>query len=827
MACDAGTRAYLWRRWVRQVGLVLLSAAALVVACALDAAPAQAQIVFDFPPPPARPKPPTLQRPPGAPTPMLLQATEIQYDYTNKRVSAVGNVQIYYSNSTLEADKVTYIEGTKRLIAEGNVRLTEGDGTITYADQMNLSDDFRDGFVDSLRRDGSENTRMAAATAERSNDRYTVFHSGVYTACEPCKDDPKKPPLWQVKGARMIHDKAEKMMYFEDARLEFFGYPVAYFPYFSAPDPTVKRKSGFLIPTVGYSSKFGATADIPYYWALAPDYDLTFSPRLMTNQGVLLKTEWRQRLESGSYMIRLNGIYQLNKDVFLRPAGQPPTPGYRDFRGSIETAGQFSLSDKWTWGWDGILPTDATFYQDYGLGSYQRNTNFLRWAPTEGISQLYLAGRGDRSYFDARTIYYYGFSEADTQKQIPIIHPVVDHLYVFGQSVFGGELSYRSNLTSLSRSGASFDPITTTAIALGLCAPTTADPAVKVPANCLLRGIAGTYSRFSAEAQWKTSYTDPFGQIFTPFLQVRGDAAAMSINPDPGTSNYLPPGDSTVFRFMPTVGLEYRYPFINVQSWGTQTIEPIGQLIVRPDEPNIGKLPNEDSQSLVFDDSNLFKINKFAGWDRIEGGGRANVGVQYTAQFNRGGNVNVLFGQSYQLFGSNSFAVGDVTNTGLNSGLDTNISDYVARVAYQPDSVFSFVTRYRFDQETFALRRFEAEASARFDRIAVSALYGNYDAQPLIGFLDRREGVVGTAYLKLTTNWAVNGSIRYDLDAHKVASTSFGVGYIDDCLIMALNYTTNYMYSGNTTADQRILLQLTLRTLGGTSLGYTLGTLQP
>ena len=144
-------------------------------------------------------------------------------------------------------------------------------------------------------------------------------------------------------------------------------------------------------------------------------------------------------------------------------------------------------------------------------------------------------------------------------------------------------------------------------------------------------------------------------------------------------SNYITPGDSTVLRAMPTVGLEYRYPFISVQSWGTQTIEPIAQVIVRPNETSIGKLPNEDSQSLIFDDSNLFKVDKFAGWDRVEGGGRANVGFQYTAQFNRGGSVNALFGQSYQLFGANSFAVGDTTNTGLGSGLDTNRSDYVAR----------------------------------------------------------------------------------------------------------------------------------------------------
>ena len=144
------------------------------------------------------------------------------------------------------------------------------------------------------------------------------------------------------------------MIYFEDAQLEFFGVPIAYMPYFSAPDPTVKRKTGFLMPRRSrYSSKYGFGVEIPYYWALAPDYDVTFSPRLMTRQGVLLQGEWRQRLINGAYSIRASGIYQLDKDYFLRDGG-PPTPGYRDFRGSIETSGQFALTDKWVWGWDGI-----------------------------------------------------------------------------------------------------------------------------------------------------------------------------------------------------------------------------------------------------------------------------------------------------------------------------------------------------------------------------------------------------------------------------------------------------------------------------------------
>jgi LPS-assembly protein len=313
--------------------------------------------------------------------------------------------------------------------------------------------------------------------------------------------------------------------------------------------------------------------------------------------------------------------------------------------------------------------------------------------------------------------------------------------------------------------------------------------------------------------------------VFTPLIKVRGDAAMMSIRSEPGVSNYFTPGDSTEFRFMPTVGLEYRYPFINVQSWGTQTIEPIAQIIVRPDEPRIGILPNEDSQSLIFDDSNLFKTDKFAGWDRVEGGGRANVGVQYTAQFNRGGFVNVLFGQSYQLFGTNSFAVADSTNTGLDSGLDTNRSDYVARLAYQPNSTFSFITRYRFDQSTFDLQRFEAAAQAAFDRITLSVLYGSYAAQPKIGFLNRREGVLANASVKLTSNWVATTALLYDIDERKITSSQFGIGYIDDCLIVALNYLTSYYYSGNTKNDQRIMMQITLRTLGGSAGSYTVGSL--
>ncbi len=805
----------LWRR-----GIAAFLAVLAVTACGglLTSAPVLGQ-QLKFPKPPPAPKKSkfAIARDKAGQQQMLVQAREIDYDYTNHRIAAVGNVQIYYNGSAIEADRVIYDQTTKRLHAEGNVRLSEEDGKITYGEIIDLSDDYRDGFVDSLRLDSPDQTRMAAARAERRGGNFTVFHSGVYTACAPCKDDPKKPPLWQVKAARIIHDQGEKMIYFEDARIEFFGQPLAWFPYLATPDPTVKRKTGFLIPSITSNSKYGVAVEVPYYWALAPDYDVTVAPMITTKQGLLLQGEFRQRLINGAYSIRGAGIRQLDKDYFIHSDGTT-TPGFRDWRGSVESTGQFALNEKWVWGWDAVMLSDKTFLQDYNphLSKY-RVTDPFQSGSTEGISQLYLAGKGNRSYFDARTIYYLGFSEADSQSQIPVIHPVIDYTYTFDHPVIGGEFSYDVNFTSLTRKQADFDAITQTAMNAGTCTQT-ADPAIKNASNCLLRGIPGTYSRFSAETRWRRSITDPYGQVFTPFVSLRADAGAMQIKSDPGVSNYITTGDSNLVRAMPTVGLEYRYPFISVESWGTQTLEPIAQIIARPNETQIGQWPTEDAQSLIFDDSNVFRVNKFSGWDRVEGGGRANYGVQYTAQFNRGGFVNALFAESYQLFGENSFAVGGTTNTGLDSGLDTTRSDYVARLAFQPNATYSFVSRFRFDKDNFAVRRFELESHASFDRWNLGLLYGDYAAQPELGFLDRRQGILGTGSVKLDANWVALGGARYDIIAGKFDQTRVGLGYVDDCFILALNYITNYTYSGNPSANHQIMLQLSLRTIGGTAV---------
>ncbi|HVH81533.1 MAG TPA: LPS assembly protein LptD, partial [Stellaceae bacterium] len=549
----------------------------------------------------------------------------------------------------------------------------------------------------------------------------------------------------------------------------------------------VKRKSGFLMP--GYytgTAQTGFGMEVPYYWAIAPDYDATFTPRFLTNQGVLMQTEFRQRLIDGSYQIRLYGIDQLNPGAY---AGEP---GDRQFRGAAETKGQFAINDKWVWGWEGVVMSDYYFFQDYRLSAYRDPLAAFLTLPTEAVSQLYLTGVGNRSYFDLRSIYYLSFS--GNQQQVPVVYPVLDYSNVLNYPIFGGEVSYKTNFTNLTRNDAVFDPITTLANTNSLCTTVSADPMARLPSQCLLRGMPGTYTRLSVEAEWRRSFTDPIGEIWTPFAIMRADAINADISNQPGVANFLPVGDTQAVRLMPTIGLEYRYPFINVQPWGSTTVTPIAQVIVRPNETYAGKLPNEDAQSLVFDTSNLFSVDKFSGYDRVEGGGRANVGVQSTTEFDRGGTVKVLFGQSYQLFGMNSFAVHDVTNTGVDSGLQTTASNYVGSVSYSPNRTYTFSVRTQMDEATWDVQRFEAEAKANFDRWSISLMYGDYAAQPDLGYLVRREGILASGSVKLAANWVATGAVRWDLVNNNINQYVVGAGYVDDCFVLAANSVTSYNY---------------------------------
>jgi LPS-assembly protein len=853
------------------------------------------------------------QRGQSAKSRLAVEAREIVYDRDNNRVEARGDVQLYYDNRVLEADRVIYDRTTRRVYAEGNARMKEPNGQIIYSDRFELTDDFKDGFIDSLRVVSPDNQRISAARGERTDGETTVFDKGTYTACLPCKDNPERPPLWQVKAARIIAKNSEQMIYYEDATFEFFGLPVAYMPYFSAPDPTVTRKSGLLSPRYFNRTSLGFGVQIPIYFAPAPHYDVLWTLTPMTKQGLLNEVEWRHRLETGVYNIRAAGIFQNDPKAFLPGPFGPNKPVFgplsfspgnpipdltaypqdlRRFRGSLETTGKFLINDKWTFGWDVALQTDRFFFGNYRIKSESIQTNYFR----ESISNVYLRGKSDRAFFDLNGFYFQGLSAYDFQKQIPVVHPVLDYNRRFRPDVIGGELALDLNVTSLTRQAADYvglpppgqrfainhktpwatrfialsNPLflyrlgtQTNALGLG-CGPSA--PGLLnhyTPENCMLRGAAGTSTRASANLSWRRSFIDPAGQVWTPFLSAQVDVLSHQLNTtsfsgDPTRSlgnsiygndkqtNFIGTGDTTV-RAMPAIGLEYRYPLIAQSSFGSHLFEPIAQIIVRPNERGIGRNPNEDAQSLVFSDANLFALNKFSGYDRVEGGTRANVGLQYTLNLNNGGYANALVGQSYHLGGRNSFVVQDLLKTGTDSGLDKTRSDFVSRLTIAPSSNLSFTARGRFDEATLKLKRMEVSSTFSAGPVSGTILYARQDPQPELGFVRRREGIAMSGAVQLPNNWFVTGSLVLDLDRYlldrdltvnsivtpgatrinkyndtpfRPASLGLGFGYVDECTTFTVNYvrSTSDSVGSTKTTNSTVMFRLELRHLG--QFGY-------
>jgi len=282
---------------------------------------------------------------------------------------------------------------------------------------------------------------------------------------------------------------------------------------------------------------------------------------------------------------------------------------------------------------------------------------------------------------------------------------------------------------------------------------------------------------------------------------------------------------------MAGVGLEYRYPFVSDSFLGEQIVTPIGQLIVRPGEDLPKLQPNEDAQSLVFDETNLFAWDKYSGYDRIEGGTRLNYGLQYTANFANGGHANIVGGESIQLAGQNSYAMPDAANTGLESGLDKKYSNYVLGETIAPfSSNFSLTSKQQFDSDDFALKRLDVIANASFGGFTTGIDYGRYDAQPDLGYIFNREGLLTNASYKLDKTWTVDGSVLFDLSRHyydqptqttpRFYAPTYAVGltYGDTCTTLKVRYSSTNsdpIYpSTSAVHDQTLLVQLTLRTLG-------------
>lgn len=730
--------------------------------------------------------------------PLNLQGDQLVYDTQGNRVIARGNVEIFYNDYILTADEVIYDQNASTLTAVGNVTLKEPQGNIVRADRYTLTDDFRDGFVQSLSIVSKDETNITADQAIRREGNVTEFRNGRFT---PCKSDGSTPPLWCISAAKMVHDKSAQTITYHDATFDVYGQPILYMPYFETPDPTVKRKSGFLFPMFGQSDNLGFMTELPYYFALAPNYDFTFRPGYLSKQGIMWGGEWRHRLENGQYTVKFAGIDQNWRDLPEPESGADNREDYDGWRGTVETRGLFSLSSWWKFGWDVTLESDDQFRRFY------KYDNILL---TDRVNQVFVTGQSDRNYFTTRLYHFGGLLIDDTAQAESYTHPIIDYNYVFADPVLGGELKWDTNALSFTRSdGATLDD------------GTTKDQNIQ---------------RISTELKWRRRFTDDIGITYTPFANLRADAYQFNDFTDPESvqteiryrndgTPYTVVTDSeytssdTTLRGVAAGGATVTYPWVANAPGSTHIIEPIGQIVARQDAMTQRRLPDEDARSLIFDDTNLFEVSKFSGYDRTEMGTRINAGVQYTFQAWEGGYARVLAGQSFHISGDNVYSDPGRDDKGnliysASSGLQDDKSDYVLGAYIAPTDTFRIISQSRFDDESLELRRMNSGFQYGYGPFDFTAIYAYASGNALTDQAQSQQDVQSSLMVQLTDVWSVGAGVRYDIDEQQLLSDFLQVKYADECFVLTATYSESYYNSETIQDDRTIMLRFELKHLG-------------
>ncbi|WP_019219666.1 LPS-assembly protein LptD [Bartonella florencae] len=701
-------------------------------------------------------------------SPLTLSADELIYNRDENTVSAQGNVQIEYDGNKVVAQKVIYNQKTGRIIAQGNVEIIQKDGNRIYSNQIDMTKDFGEGFVKALRIDTANNVHFAAANATRTNSQITVFDNATYTACEPCSYKPDREVVWKIKARKIIWNNVTKKIRFENSSFEIFGMPILHLPTFELNDPTVKRASGFLAPRLFYADYLGMGVKNSYFWNLAPHYDVTLSSTLYTQQGLLTEAEWRQRFKTGNYNIHFAHIYQMKPQNF----NNDTIDAQHKNRYMLATKGDFRINSHWTYGWDIFSQSDRHFSRAYKLENYNN--------PTQ-LSQLYLNGLAGKNYFDMR---FYHFKVQDLilndsherhSRQAWVL-PRIDYFFTPNEPIYHGELTFHSNMQSIYRRHADFSSTDWNGAPLN---------------SVRISGIAGNSFRLTNELEWKRRLSMRGGLILTPLLSLRADIISTNIhenNTDHSTNGFSSTLRSSTVRGMATAGLELRYPFLITLENSTHIIEPTAQIFIRNNERYIGQIPNEDAQSFIFDATTLFQRDKFSGYDRVEGGTRANIGLRYSGNFNNNWSFYGLVGQSFHLAGKNSFAEKDLVNVGIHSSLEATRSDYVAMFGANNKNGFSLETRGRFDKKTGKIRRSEIEVAQKWKNFWGAVQYAYIASQPDYEYPQERQEVSFQTGIKLANYWSVKSNAGYDLVSGTFIKRGISLNYTDECFGLTFGY---------------------------------------
>ncbi len=741
------------------ISLTLAAGLRPVAGAAQDAVPTEAEQATetDVPAPQDQPQSPAQDE-------IEFSAEKVEYDSASDVVTAVGDVILNRDGYRLRADTVIWNRKSGQVTAQGNIRSTGPKGETAFGDAIALTDSLKDGIIDNLLLVLEDGSRLAAQKGQRTDGVINLDYA-AYSPCavEDSSGCPKKPS-WQVKAVKVNYDPIKKRVKFDGARIELFGLPVIPLPFLSSPIGQ-KADTGFLVPSLRYSRNNGAEVEIPYYWRLARNRDLRISATAFSKVAPLFQAEFRDLEDNGGFKVGGYATYSTRINTFGIPTSK------RRLRGYIDSIGKFQLTPEWSISGSLRLASDRTFLRRYDISRDDRLRSTIAAERIDADSYLSIAG------WAVQTL-----RVGDSQGATPIALPVIDYRLRLANPILGGKLQLQANSLFIGRTNGQ------------------------------------DTQRAFASAKWDLRTITGLGQDINVSVFGRGDVYHSDENADTITSIYQGE-EGWRARGIFAAAVDVRWPFVGAIFGGTQILTPRVQIVAAPITSSNLLVPNEDSRAVDLEDSNLFALNRFPGYDRFEDSYRITYGADWAF---KGTDVTIdaNIGQSYRL-------TKRATIFPFGTGLSEKSSDVVGRTEVRYKNLIKFTHRYRLDKDNVGIRRNEVDATigSRGTYFQAGYLRLNRNIGPALEDLADREEVRVGGRAKIARYWSVFGSAIVDLtdrredpsalsDGFEPIRHRLGISYDDDCLSVALTWRRDYRDTGDARLGNSFLFRLAFRNLG-------------
>ena len=699
-------------------------------------------------------------------------ADTVTYDNDANVVTATGSVAMRRDARSLRADTLTWNRTSGAIVASGNVRFVDEDGDVLYTDRIDLTDEFKAGATQDLLLVLREGGRLAAQSSERDAAGHVLLNHAVYSGCDVVDDAgcPKRPS-WELTAVRVAYNPDTKMVRYYGATLRIFGLPLVPLPGL-AHASDFHAVSGLLIPTFGSSSANGLEIANTYYWRLAENRDLAITGTLFTGTLPMVEARYRQLTDNGAFQVNGYLTYSRQTNETTNAAGDLVSSGTGDFtlRGYIEANGVQQLGNDWSVTGAARYVSDRTFLLRYSLSP---DTRLRSTIDLEHVTQ--------DSYFSFAGWAVQAIGVNDKPSQQPFALPSIDYRQRFDVPGVGGKLELEDNSLALTRT----DQQDT--------------------------------QRAFASAQWDLHTITSGGQELTLTALARGDVYHSSDNGLSTNTSYegLPGWQA---RAMATLAIDMKWPLIGQALGGTQVLTPEVQIVATPHIRNFA-IPNEDSRAVELEDDNIFALNRYPGYDRIEDGVRVTYGVDWRLD-RPGWRASATIGQSYRTTDQSNL-VPDGT------GLAARLSDVVGRAEVRFRDIVQLTERFQLDKDTMQLRRNEFDATIGDHRTYVEVGYIALNRGIPLTYEDLQDSkelrvsaraafarywsMFGSAVVNLTTKGddPITGGNGFQMIRHRL-----GVAYTDGCLDLSFTWQRNYVSAGDAVAGNAFSITLGLRNIG-------------